>query len=550
MAQLATKDSPLPAHVLEVVAQRSGGNPQFLRDLLRFAIQSGGIVGLPDSAEAATLARIDALAPDDRAVVRRAAVFGLTFHPRMLAWFDGEDDPPPPADDTWARLADLFDEDGDGYLRFRQSLLRDTAYEGLPFKLRRRLHMVGRCARRGGGRPPGRGRGHPVAALLRGGRVRVRMALRARSPRRAPRRPTRSSKRRTSTRARSRRAASSPTFRRSSSGGAGVARRRVVPGRGVPQGPRRVHRPRRRRSPARNCSRRTCCSSCRASRRSSASTPRRCAGSTARARRSRARRARGRAPERAGQRLVRDRAAGAGQFGTRRCEWAERAAREGEELDDPEVIGDAYMVMGWASAALGKEGAEALMLKSLEAYKRSGNRVRQASILSNLGGTCYWEGRWDDAMSYYERGRDESVKVGNRVNAAAASMNIAEILSDRGELAEAETTLQQTLPVWKSSEYRYFHGACIWMLGPRVAAREQARRGARALRRGEGAADRGRRRARDRGHRRADRRVPPAQERPRRRARARRRDPRARGRLGRRRPAHAAPSTACAATRC
>jgi hypothetical protein len=53
MAELATKESPLPAHVLEVVAQRSGGNPQFLRDLLRFAIQSGGIVGLPDSAEAA-----------------------------------------------------------------------------------------------------------------------------------------------------------------------------------------------------------------------------------------------------------------------------------------------------------------------------------------------------------------------------------------------------------------------------------------------------------------------------------------------------------------
>ena len=104
MAELATKESPLPAHVLEVVAQRSGGNPQFLRDLLRFAIQSGGIVGLPDSAEAAALARIDALSPEDRAVVRRAAVFGLSFHPRMLAWFDDEDDPPRPADDTWARL--------------------------------------------------------------------------------------------------------------------------------------------------------------------------------------------------------------------------------------------------------------------------------------------------------------------------------------------------------------------------------------------------------------------------------------------------------------
>ena len=53
----------LPRHVLEVVAQRSGGNPQFLRDLLRSAIESGGTAGLPDSAEAAAMARIDALAP-------------------------------------------------------------------------------------------------------------------------------------------------------------------------------------------------------------------------------------------------------------------------------------------------------------------------------------------------------------------------------------------------------------------------------------------------------------------------------------------------------
>ena len=41
--------------------------------------------------------------------------------------------------------------------------------------------------------------------------------------------------------------------------------------------------------------------------------------------------------------------------------------------------------MGWGYSELGKEGGEALMLKSLEAYRRSGNRVRQASILSNLG---------------------------------------------------------------------------------------------------------------------------------------------------------------------
>jgi tetratricopeptide (TPR) repeat protein len=151
-------------------------------------------------------------------------------------------------------------------------------------------------------------------------------------------------------------------------------------------------------------------------------------------------------------------------------EWAERAAREAEDVDDPEQMGAAYFVLGWAQGAQGKEGAEGLMLKSLEAFRRSGNRVRQAITLSNVGGVCYWAGRWDDAMAYYERGREESMKIGNLVNAATSSMNIAEILTDRGEHVEAEATLQKTLPVWKSSEYRYFQGACHWMLG-RVSLR-------------------------------------------------------------------------------
>src|SRR4030095_14836603 len=122
------------------VAKRSGGNPQFLRDLLRTAVASGGVADLPDSAEAAAMAQIDALAPEDRALVRRASVLGTTFHRWMREWLaiDGEFSSPGP--EVWERLRELFDEEPDGYMRFRRSLLRDAAYEGLAFKLRRQLH--------------------------------------------------------------------------------------------------------------------------------------------------------------------------------------------------------------------------------------------------------------------------------------------------------------------------------------------------------------------------------------------------------------------------
>ena len=59
-----------------------------------------------------------------------------------MSWLADESDAPSPEQATWARLEELFDQEPDGYLRFRRSLLRDAAYEGLPYKLRRRLHGV------------------------------------------------------------------------------------------------------------------------------------------------------------------------------------------------------------------------------------------------------------------------------------------------------------------------------------------------------------------------------------------------------------------------
>ncbi len=121
--------------------------------------------------------------------------------------------------------------------------------------------------------------------------------------------------------------------------------------------------------------------------------------------------------------------------------------------------------MGWAYGELGKEGAQEVMQRALEAYQRAGNTVRQAALLSNLGVVCQWDGHWDEALSFYERCRDASLKIGSTYNATVARMNIAEILTDRGEWAEAEALLVETLPFWKASQFRFFLAACLWYLG-------------------------------------------------------------------------------------
>jgi len=155
---------------------------------------------------------------------------------------------------------------------------------------------------------------------------------------------------------------------------------------------------------------------------------------------------------------------------TEALDWAEVAVKEAEAADDQDSLAEAYFVMGWAYGELGREGAQQMMERSLRAFEAAGNLVRQAGVLLSLGVVCQWEGRWDDALSFYERGRDANQKIGSAVGAALSRINIAEILTDRGEWAEAEAVLLDTMPLWKASQYRYYMAACLSLLG-RVSLR-------------------------------------------------------------------------------
>jgi tetratricopeptide (TPR) repeat protein len=151
-------------------------------------------------------------------------------------------------------------------------------------------------------------------------------------------------------------------------------------------------------------------------------------------------------------------------------EWAERTVGEAEAADDPDSLAEAYFVIAWAYGELGREGAEEMMQRSLECFQRSKNLRRQAGVVLSLGVICQWEGRWDEALAYYERGRDANTKVGNTVATALTKINVAELLTDRGEWAEAEVLLLETLPFWKAAQYHYYLAACLSILG-RVSLR-------------------------------------------------------------------------------
>jgi predicted ATPase/class 3 adenylate cyclase len=464
LAQLATRDTPLPPHVLSLVATRSGGNPQFLRDLLRTAVASGGAANQPDSAEAAAMAQIDALSTDDRALVRRASVFGLTFHPRMIEWLAIDADFTPPDASAWDRLAEIFEREPDGYLRFGRSLLRDAAYEGLPFRLRRQLHGAVATHLEAESGAPEEHAGILALHFLEAARYPEAWRYAG---------------------AAGRRAEASFAYIEA----AGFYKRAVDAGREIADLPRaelaRMHEALGdawyRSAQFRNAA--TAFDAARAlvdkGSRGDAELLLKLSHVEAKLGRldealkwTDEARATLRASE--GAEAARQMArAGAWyamllQFAGRTgdaLQWAEQTVAEAEKAGESEALADAHFVMGWAHGELGKDGGIELMQRALAAFEASGNRMRQADVLLSIGAMCHWAGRWDDALSHLERARVDSTRLGDSVGAALARMNVAEIHAERGEWSEAERTLVDVLPQWKASQFRYYLAGCQSFLG-------------------------------------------------------------------------------------
>src|SRR5207302_7075455 len=94
----------------------------------------GAVDELPDSAEALITARIDRLAPSERTLLRQASVLGAEFPAALLPKsLDGSS---PPVDEDLVDRLDGFLWRRAGMAGFHQTLVRDVAYHGLPYRRR------------------------------------------------------------------------------------------------------------------------------------------------------------------------------------------------------------------------------------------------------------------------------------------------------------------------------------------------------------------------------------------------------------------------------
>jgi len=447
LAEASPEAHAIPPHLLELAVERSGGNPEFLIDLLASA--AGGSGSLPQSIDAAVMSRIDALDPGDRVLVRRAAVLGVSFHPRRLRdVLDGTDADPDQS--AWERLAPVFARDPDGHVRFKRPALREAAYEGLPFRVRRSLHA--RVAE-----SLERELGHDVDAdpavlslhfILAGDHVRAhRYALLGaeRATARFAHADAARLYRRAIEAARGSavsgaevalawerlglalRSAGEPK----AAGAAFTSARRLLAGDTLAQARLDYHQ-------AQNAERSQSLTA--AVRRASRGlrTLEHSANGDAAVWRARLR------SSLAGFRQQQGRPADA----ERVCRAAIADAEAAGEMG---ALAHAYYVLDWALVDLGRPDEATHSERALEIYRDLGEPEREFGVLNNLGGLAYFRGDWDQAVEDYRAAGACCERSGNAADGAYTDCNVGEILSDQGHLEQAEPHLQRAKRVWSST---------------------------------------------------------------------------------------------------
>src|SRR5438477_5803 len=126
--------------VINLVSERSEGNPFYAGELVRSYLEHGSLERLPDTVQATVLARLDLLPPGERRVLQLGSVFGRAFRAGGVGALE------PGLDQHVLELCEnLADRDlirpaeGDRYA-FRHILIQEVAYSTLPRSERARLH--------------------------------------------------------------------------------------------------------------------------------------------------------------------------------------------------------------------------------------------------------------------------------------------------------------------------------------------------------------------------------------------------------------------------
>jgi tetratricopeptide (TPR) repeat protein len=453
LALSSPEASQVPPHVVELAVERSGGSPEFLLDLLA-AAAAGDREKLPESVGAATMARIDALDPRDGAVVRRAAILGINFHPRRLADVL-EAGMTLPDDGFWERLSGVFAREPDGHVRFKRPALQEVAYDSLPFKLRRQLHLaVGQRLERDQDQEfdanPAILSHHFSLAGDQGRAHRYAMAAAKRATDAFSHADAAKLYRRAIDAARADGGTADPAVIAAAWEQLGEALRSA----GEPGAAAHAY------TEARRLLREDPLAQARLCHRHASAAHRGEAMSKAVRWLNRGLRCLDGLDTRqatASRAEMRSLLGGIRSMQGRSREAiriCRQAITEADSVGELRALAHAYYALDWALVGAGRSAEATYSWEALKIYEQLGDPEHEFVVLNNLGMFAYFDGRWDDAVALYRRAGEASERAGMPANAAYTDGNIGEILSDQGHLDEAEDHLHRARRTWNATRDR------------------------------------------------------------------------------------------------
>ncbi len=446
----ATAATPLPAHRLTALAERAAGNPLFLRELVAQLTAGEDPDALPRSVEGAIAARIDRLARPDRWTLRSAAVLGIDVDAALLDEVLGLASGEQVGDvRRLAGLGEFLEPVAPGRWRFNHQLVREVAYEALPYGRRTELHALTAAAlERSVAGAPERQAELLSIHLFHGARYMPAWWY-------------------------SRVAAERARARYSGTGAAEAYRRALAAAAHIPSdiGPDEL-------SAVYEALGDICIelgelddadTAFRRGLRQVRSDP--LASARLQLKLSRLREISGRHQvalrwaARAEQTLEGQDGAEAqrlrGRLAVRRAGVSYRRGRHAEGLafsreaaalarqagDRPTLAealeyGDVCAVEAGLPAG---EGAQ----QALAIYEELQDVGAEARVRNTLGMLAYHRGEWQEALRHYRAAEDAYARAGTRWDAATVACNAAEVLADQGKLDEAEVALHRAMPIWR-----------------------------------------------------------------------------------------------------
>ena len=467
LALASAQGNALPPGVVENLVERSAGNPLFLQELVNAAL-TGSLTELPESVEAVVATSIDTLPPDDRTLLRHAAVLGNHFPSAVLGRM--LEVPGEGIRKDIRRLRHFLVPERDGMVKFRHVLLRDVAYEGLPFRARRAMHQRAGTILEQSSKQP-----EALAELLsihfhwagrfedswRYSRIAGERAQRNGAPVEAAAFFTHALE----------------AARRLDDVGADahseIAERL---GDTWELGGRYEKAE----------------AAYRQARRLSRHDPVRLGRLCRKIGFIRDHEGRYVQAQRWFRRGVRELASAKSRLEARRTQAElttasgssklrqgrhgeaipvlQEAIRLAEESDERAALAHAYCQLDLAYSELGWHSEASYSERALALYKELGDERGMAAAYNQMGIAAYWRGEWDAAVALYNQASEADERAGSLVDRAIYMNNVGEIRSDQGRIAEAELLLEQAHQLWTGAGWRIGSGWAKSNLG-RAAAR-------------------------------------------------------------------------------